>query len=81
LAQRRANRSKKAKVIFRRIDSVRANPVAAGLWRQSQDRSVIEKRLVYLIERADGPLLPQSTETQHVKMKHRVRPLEITDAF
>ena len=81
LAQDQANRSKKAKVIFRRIDSVRANPVAAGLWRQSQDRSVIEKRLVYLIERADGPLLPQSTETQHVKMKHRVRPLEITDAF
>jgi hypothetical protein len=39
LGQGRANRSKKAKVFFRQIDSVRANPVAAGLWRQSQDRN------------------------------------------
>jgi bacterioferritin-associated ferredoxin len=42
LAQDRANRNKTAKVIFRQIDSVRPNPVAAGLGRQSQDPSHIK---------------------------------------
>jgi hypothetical protein len=39
LTQDRVNHSKKGKVIYRQIDSVRINPVAAGLERQSQDPS------------------------------------------
>jgi hypothetical protein len=44
LAQDRANRSKKGKVIYRKIDSVRVNPFAVGLGRQSQDPSVHRDR-------------------------------------
>jgi hypothetical protein len=40
IGQDRVNRSKKGKVIYRQIDSVRVKPVAAGLVRQSQDPSV-----------------------------------------
>jgi hypothetical protein len=50
LAQDRANHNKKAKVIFLQIDSVRANPVVAGLDDDPQDRSV-DRELLTLSER------------------------------